>query len=127
MAKRPWVTPQEVRDYSVIPEVQQRTDARLEIDIARAEQYVIAYTHNSFEEIKKVPQSVKTAAIILAEAYGHKSSVLTKEVKSETFDDYSCTYETKEISAEVLGIEVLLQDYVKKEPKNGVILRMRKL
>ena len=116
MAKRPWVTPQEVRDYSVIPEVQQRTDARLEIDIARAEQYVIAYTHNSFEEIKKVPQSVKTAAIILAEAYGHKS-----------FDDYSCTYETKEISAEVLGIEALLQDYVKKEPKNGVILRMRKL
>ena len=49
MAERPWVTPQEVRDYSEIPSVQKRSDTRLAVDIARAEQYVITYTHNTFE------------------------------------------------------------------------------
>ena len=49
MAKRPWVTPEVVKDYSEIPAVQKRSDARLTVDIARAEQYVVTYTHNSFE------------------------------------------------------------------------------
>ncbi|EJW90353.1 hypothetical protein YqbG, partial [gut metagenome] len=48
MAERPWVTPKEVREYSEIEAVQKRSDTRLTVDIARAEQYVITYTHNSF-------------------------------------------------------------------------------
>lgn len=127
MAKRPWVTPQEVKEYSEIPAVQQRSDARLTVDIARAEQYVITYTHNSFEDKDEIPAAVKTAVLILAEAYGHNAVVAAKEVKSETFDDYSYTTETKEISAEALDLAALLDEFVVKEPRNGVTLRMRKL
>ena len=127
MAKRPWVTPQEVKDYSEIPAVQQRSDARLIVDIAWAEQYVITYTHNSFEDVEEIPQAVKTAVLILAEAYGHNAVVAAREVKSETFDDYSYTAEASQISVEALDLAALLDDYVKAEPRNGVTLRMRKL
>ena len=109
MAQRPWVTPQEVKDYSEIPAVQQRSDTRLTVDIARAEQYVITYTHNSFKDEEEIPPPV------------------AKEVKSETFDDYSYTTETSQISIEALDLAALLDDYVITEPRNGVTLRMRKL
>lgn len=127
MAERPWVTPQEVKEYSEIPAVQQRSDARLTVDIARAEQYVITYTHNSFKDMEEIPQAVKTAVLILAEAYGHNAAIAAKEVKSETFDDYSYTAETSQISVEALDLAALLDDYVIAQPRNGVTLRMRKL
>ena len=127
MADRPWVTPEEVREYSEIPAVQKRSDARLKVDIARAEQYVITYTHNTFADAEEVPQPVKTAVLILAETYGRNAVVAAREVKSETFDDYSYTAETSQISVEALDIAALLDDYVITEPRNGVTLRMRKL
>lgn len=127
MAKRPWVTPQEVREYSEIPAVQKRTDARLVVDIARAEQYIVTYTHNSFEDEEEIPQAVKTAALILAEAYGNNSVQAAKELKSETFDDYSYTAEASSISVSDLDLAALLDAFVRAEPKNGVTLRMRKL
>lgn len=127
MAERPWVTPQEVKEYSEIPAVQKRSDTRLTVDIARAEQYVITYTHNSFKDEEEIPQAVKTAVMILAEAYGHNAAIAAKEVKSETFDDYSYTAETSQISVEALDLAALLDDFVKAEPRNGVTLRMRKL
>lgn len=127
MAKRPWVTPQEVRDYSEIPSVQKRTDARLVVDIARAEQYVITYTHNTFESFEEVPQPVKTAVLILAETYGYNAALIAKDVKSETFDDYSYTSENSQISVDGLDLAALLDEYVVAEPRNGVTLRMRRL
>ena len=127
MAKRPWVTPQEVREYSEIPAVQKRTDARLTVDIARAEQYVITYTHNTFEAEEELPPAVKTAVLILAEAYAHNSVQAAREVKSETFDDYSYTAEASSISIDGLDLAALLDAFVKAEPKNGVTLRMRRL
>lgn len=127
MAERPWITPQAVREYSEIPAVQQRSDTRLAVDIARAEQYVITYTHNSFKDMEDVPQAVKMAVLILAEAYGHNSVSSAKEVKSETFDDYSYTSESRQISLDALDLSTLLDDYVVEEPRNGVTLRMRKL
>lgn len=127
MADRPWVTPEEVKEYSEIPAIQKRSDARLAVDIARAEQYVITYTHNSFEGEEKIPQSVKTAVLILAEAYGHNSIIAAREIKSETYDEYTYTTETNQISIEALDLAALLDDYVKAEPRNGVTLRMRKL
>lgn len=126
MAQRPWVTPQEVREYSEVPAVQQRSDTRLKVDIARAEQYVLTYTHNSFKN-EELPQAVKTAVLILAEAYGHNSAIVAGEIKSETYDEYTYTTETKQISIEALDLVALLDDYVKTEPRNGVTLRMRKL
>ena len=127
MAKRPWVTPQEVREYSEIPAVQNRTDARLTVDIARAEQYVITYTHNTFEDLEEVPQEVKTAVILLAEAYGHNSVIVSRDVKSETFDDYSYTAEASSIGVDGLDLAALLDGFVIAEPTNGVTLRMRRL
>lgn len=127
MAERPWVTPQEVREYSEIPAVQQRSDARLAVDIARAEQYVITYTHNSFKDAPELPQAVKTAVMILAEAYGHNAVLAAKDVKSETFDDYSYTSESSQINIEGLDLAALLDDFVVKELRNGITLRMRRL
>lgn len=127
MAERPWVTPQEVRDYSEIPSVQKRSDTRLAVDIARAKQYVITYTHNTFESYKEIPPSIKTAVLILAEAYAHNAVLATKEIKSETFDDYSYTSETSQISLDGLDLAALLDDFVVAEPRKGITLRMRRL
>lgn len=127
MAERPWMTPQEVKDYSEIPAVQQRSNMRLAVDIARAEQYIITYTHNSFKDVEDVPVPVKTAVLLLAEAYGYNAAIAAKEVKSETFDDYSYTAEISQISIETLDLAALLDDYVITEPRNGVTLRMRRL
>jgi hypothetical protein len=127
MADRPWVTPQEVKDYSEIPDVQQRSDTRLAVDIARAEQYVITYTHNTFADYEEVPQPVKTAVLLLAEAYGYNAAIAAKEVKSETFDDYSYTTESSQISIDTLDLAALLDDYVITEPRHSVTLRMRRL
>ena len=35
MVERPWVLPNEVKEYSEKPSVQERTDARLAVDITR--------------------------------------------------------------------------------------------
>lgn len=127
MAERPWVMPEEVKEYSEIPVVQKRSDARLVVDITRAEQYVITYTKNSFQDLEEIPQEVKMAVLILAEAYAHNAALAARDIKSETFDDYSYTAETSQISIEALDLAALLDAYVKSEPRNGVTLRMRKL
>ena len=127
MAQRPWVTPQEVREYSENAEVQARTDARLTVDISRAEQYVITATHNKFEDYNEIPQAVKTAVLILAEAYAHNSVTVSKNLKSETLDDYSYTAESSTISISDLDLSSLLDDYIITSAKQGVNLRMRRL
>lgn len=127
MAARPWATPKEVRDYSDKKAVQERTDARLAIDISRAEQYVISYTNNDFSDYEEIPQNVKTAVILLAETYGYNSVVSAQSIKSETFDDYSYTAENSIVSFNTLGIEPLLEGFVKVKPRNGVTMRLRRL
>ncbi len=127
MIKRPWVTPKEVREYSELEEIQERADGRLKVDISRAEQYVIAYTHNVFEDCETLPENVRTAVILLAEAYGYSAVRSLKGVKSETFDDYSYTAENGGLDFDALGLDALLGDFVKVQPKNGVTMRLRKL
>lgn len=127
MTERPWVTPDELREYSEIKAVQNRTDARLKIDIARAEKYIITYTHNDFSSFDKVPEEVRTAVILLAEAYGNRAVAISNDKKSETFDDYSYTSSDSEINIDNLDIASLLDDYVVTEPKNTVNMRLRKL
>lgn len=127
MVVRPWVTPKEIRDYSSNKDVKNRTDIQLSVDITRAEQYVISRTNNDFSEYEAVPQNVKTAVILLAESYGYNSAVLSRNLKSETLDDYSYTVENKEIDLSELDVSYLLKDYVKVKPKNGITMRMRRL
>lgn len=131
MAERPWATPEEVRAYSDYAAVQQRNDHKLAFDIARAEQYVISYTNNDFADAETLPEPVKSAVILLAEAYAYNAAADTKtggkRVKSETFDDYSYTADDVYISIDDLGVNILLDPFVKVATRNGVTLRMRKL
>ena len=128
MASRPWVTPQEVKAYTDIPEVQERSDSKLQTDISRAEKYVITYTHNDFSNIDPIPDDVKTAVILLAENYAHSSVVSAKNEKSETFDDYSYTaFSSSDISAGIndLGLDALLDDFIIAQPNSSVTMRLR--
>lgn len=44
MAKRPWATPEDVKNYTEYPSVKKRSDSKIAVDITRAEQYIISYT-----------------------------------------------------------------------------------
>ena len=133
MAERPWVLPKEIKAYTDSEAVQQRKKDKLEMDIARAEQYVITYTHNRFEGYDKIPGPVRTAVILLAEAYASYANQLKKTgggaVKSETFDDYSYTAGegTFEDFVKALDLAALLDDFVIKQASGTVTMRMRRL
>lgn len=133
MAERPWVLPKEIKAYTDIEAVQQRKKDKLEMDIARAEQYVITYTHNRFEGYDKIPGPVRTAVILLAEAYASYANQLKKTgggaVKSETFDDYSYTAGegTFEDFVKALDLAALLDEYVIPQASGTVTMRMRRL
>ena len=125
MAERPWVTPEELKEYTEFEEVKNRADSKLKIDISRAESWVIDYCNNRYPEI---PENVKTAVLLIAEAYAHNAVEQTKvRLKSETFDDYSYTAESSIIDVGKLGVESLLDDYVVVQPLNGVTMRLRSL
>lgn len=133
MATRPWVLPKEVKAYTDIEAVQQRKKEKLEMDIARAEQYVITYTRNRFEGYTEIPAPVKTAVILLAEAYASYANQLKKTgggaFKSETFDDYSYTAGegTFEDFVKALDLAALLDDFVIKQASGTITMRMRRL
>lgn len=131
MAERPWVTPAEVIAYSDYKQVQERTEMKLKVDISRAEQYVIAYTNNDFIDVEVVPEPVKTAVILLAEAYAYNACADVRSggrrMKSESFDDYSYSSDDAYISIEDLDVKVLLDPYVKVAARDGITMRLRKL
>lgn len=122
MAARPWVLPQEVRGYSDHPEVQGRNDTKLAADIFRAEAKVISITHNRFDQkdndggdiYPEIPDQVKLAVILLAEAYAYNTArKAAVKKKRETFDDYAYeAAETTDIDTSGLDLDELLADYV---------------
>ena len=128
--ERPWIQPQEVKDYSDSAKVKARSDAQLKFDIARAEKHVIFLTNNTFstEEYATLPSDVRTAVVLLAEAYA-KQSIAQKDgiMTSETFDDYSYTIDTEADLDAKLGIGPLLDDYVLEPSKGKVTMKLRKL
>ena len=131
MATRPWVTPQEVKDYSDNPKVQNRTDEKLKFDIARAELKVIRYTKNRFEDNEKfpvIPEPVSLAVILLAEMYAGSSAEIDKgNYKSESFDEYSYTVADTATKQENIDLGPLLDDYVVEAVRNAVHMNLRKL
>lgn len=125
---RPWILPVNVRDYTDHKDVSERTDEKLAIDIARAEQKVINVTHNQFEDYDELPQSVRTAVILVAEAYAKNAVETTKKnIKSESFDDYSYTVERAIIDIGSLDLDDLLSEYVLDTGNENITMRMRKL
>lgn len=128
MAIRPWVTPTEVKAYSDLEDVTSRSDAKLAVDIQRAEAYIIKYCGHDFsdEKYEVIPEDVRTADIILSEYYSHKQGTIGK-MKSETFDDYSYTSGESEYLLKSLGIDVLLDPYVEVQASGKITMRLRKL
>lgn len=126
---RPWVTPQEVRDYSDFEDVVNRSDMKLQVDITRAEQAVISYTNNRFddESLEAIPPNVKTAVILLAENYAHSVHQASKSYKSETLDDWSYTVNDTQLSISDLGLESLLDEFKIAAATGNVFMRLRKL
>lgn len=128
---RPWVTPQEVKDYTEYENVKSRDDKRLAVDITRAECWVIDYCNNSFDDAEKyptLPEPVKLAVMLLAEAYGHNAAIQAAGVlTSETFDDYSWEGESTVIDISKLDVASLLDPYTVAQPLNGVTMRLRSL
>ena len=124
MTTRPWVTPTDVKEYTEIKRVQERADNRLAIDITRAEQYIIKYTNNDFSEYTDLPEPVRLATILLAEINACNSVILARDKKSETLDDYSYTAETSVKSYDDLGLDTLLDSFIKTKSKGNVIMRM---
>ena len=84
MAERPWVTPEELKEYTEFEEVKNRADSKLKIDISRAESWVIDYCNNRFDDPEKypeIPENVKTAVLLIAEAYAHNAVEQTFQIK----------------------------------------------
>lgn len=132
MAQRPWVLPEDVQSYTEYPSVQKRSDEKLRVDIARAEQYIISYTRNRFEDAQfpSIPESVKTAVILIAEMYAFNSSEGAQGkggYKSESFDDYSYTLADTTTRIDNLVLGPLLDDYVITQARNAMTMRLRKL
>ncbi len=134
MASRPWVTPDDVRSYTDLADVKQRTNEKLKVDISRAEAFIIRYVGHDFSMLDKdgnpvypeCPENVKTAAILLAEYYGHKQGAIGK-MKSETYDDWSYTSSENDYLLTSLGLDALLDPYVVARDSGRIIMKMRKL
>ena len=129
--KRPWILPDEIREYTSSQKVKDRIDSQLAYDIARAEKYVIFHTHNKFESEEYesgLPSDVTMAVILLAEAYA-KQAITQKDgvMSSETFDDYSYTVDIGSDIADSLGLGAMLEEYVLPEDQGKVVMKLRKL
>lgn len=128
MAARPWITPKDITDYTEYAEVKTRSEPKLKVDISRAEQYVITYTNNTFNGVEEqLPESVKTALILLAESYAYNAIEATRRKKSESFDDYSYTDETNTVGISSLCLEPLLDEYKIVKSKSEIIMKLRAL
>jgi hypothetical protein len=128
MATRPWITSADVKDYTEFPKVKERPDPKLQLDIVRAEQYIISRTNNKFDDnvaYPMIPEPVKLATILVAEFYANTAADDASKFESETFDDYS--YTRSDVKVEDLDLEPLLKDYVIVASKNQVSMKLRKL
>ena len=133
MPSRPWITPQDVKTYTDFQEVKDRDNAKLLTDISRAETYVLSYTNNKDlldpTKYPNVPDEIKNAVLLLANAYAHNAVEKTRTLKSETFDDYSYTSESTVIDTSSLLEEIapLLEEYKVAKAQNMLNMRLRRL
>jgi hypothetical protein len=129
-AQRPWITPEDVKNYTSQKDVREREDNKLKFDIIRAELKVISITNNRFDadEYEEIPEPVKMALILITEAYAKNIVESTrKQIKSETFDDYSYTSDSSMIDLDDLDLEELLSDYIIQDGIGKVVMKMRAL
>lgn len=129
MAKKPWITAEDVRSYTDRKEVKEREESKLLVDIARAEAKIINITNNHFtdEEYPELPDPVRIAMIITAEAYAINKIESQNALKSETFDEYSYTAADRTVDLSALDLTELLKPYIVPKERNAVLLTMRSL
>lgn len=125
---RPWITPEDVKNYTSHKDVAERPAEKLAFDISRAELKIIHLTNNKFEDYEELPEPVRIAAILVAEAYAKNGIEATKKkIKSESFDDYSYTVESSVIDLDSLDLDELLADYVVEKGIGKVKMVLRNL
>ena len=135
MATRPWVTPQDVRKWTERQAVKNRSLEKLKVDIFRAEQYIINYTRNTFEDTKRwpaIPEPVRIATLILAEQNAANAANLGTSAgggafKSERFDDYSYTLADTDFQIDNLKLGALLDEFIENRNPGNVVMKLRKL
>lgn len=124
--ERPWILPEDVKSYTSHKEVAERSDERLKFDIARAEMKIIHITNNKFTNCEEIPEPVKMAVILVAEAYAKNDiEAAKKKIKSESFDDYSYTLESGTINLDSLDLEELLRDYIITDGIGKIVMKLR--
>ena len=105
-----------------------RKDEKLVFDIARAEMKVIHITNNKFADYEAIPEPVKMAIVLVAEAYAKNDiEASKKKIKSESFDDYSYTAEEATIDIDSLDLEGLLDDYIITKGSGRTVMKLRSL
>ena len=132
MATRPWVTPEDLKDYTEFDNVKARSDTKLQTDIVRAENYIIHRTNNDFADAEKypdIPDDIKIATLLVAEFYANAAPQdPQKKYQSETFKDYSYTVTSgSDKSADDLDIAALIAAYIKPASTGTLNMKMRKL
>jgi len=147
---RPWVEPQDVKEYTDFPPVASRSDPKLVVDIRRSENAIIEYLNRDFTEIdpeteeryidpntglpyEDIPQDVLDATIILAEsiALNAVSSSRAEGLQSEDFDDYSYKRFSMEDFKWVASLNLggNLNKYILPDTGSGsrVVMKLRRL
>ncbi len=137
MATRPWLTPEELKEYTDFEKVKNRDDIKVKTDITRAENYIIHRTNNDFsnEIYITVPDAIKLATLLVAEYYSQSSAVdkdsdtLYSDYQSESFKDYSYTKKSsvRDRSVEDIDIDALISRYIKQPITDSVRIGLRKL
>ena len=123
MAARPWITPEQVREYTTYESVKAREDAQLRLDIVWAEAYVCKYCHQRFENYETMPEDVILALLMVAEHHAAQAAAGAEGhglYKSETLDDYSYTIQDTQSAIDNMLLGPLLDDYIVSGVRRGV-------
>ncbi|MFR0871303.1 MAG: hypothetical protein ACLSG5_07925 [Oscillospiraceae bacterium] len=82
MAERPWVTPEELKEYTEFEEVKNRAIASSKLTLPGGElgHRLLQQQIRRPGEIPEIPENVKTAVLLIAEAYAHNAVEQTKSV-----------------------------------------------
>ena len=126
------IQPQEVRDYTTIQSVIDRTDGQLTIDILQAQAKLEEATGRAIDDElfdPTLPDAVRIFLIKWAEYYAANSDFANAgQYKTETFDDYK--YDKFDSAKVVIpDVNALIKDYILEEEVSGkqIIFKMRSI
>lgn len=108
----PYVTPEEVIDYTEDEDLKKRPLSKIKFDIVRAESKVFSLCNQDFSSMDELPSPVKLSIILYAEYYALGAIKLKNinKYKSESYDDYS--YQLSEDEIPEPDIYNLIEPYI---------------